>query len=395
VSAQLSSTDDMVFPVILTPAASLNLTVSAPAEIHARTIRLSDGSIPAGVVLFDVDPLFSSACPPGCTTFTSLEIRDAPPGASGPVSIDTSLNSQPILTSNGVGNISRSVTVSAGAALAALQDLVLYPQNHYVELETGAPTVVVRSPLAPVNTATPVVTAAISAISVPTQITAAPLALMSIYGTNFTQVATNLDGFGAYTSLPFKLNGTSVTIAGEPAALVLVAPGQINLQVPADAPSGAQPVVVSNVNGPSPAFAMLVQPVAPNLYNAVVRQNDWSLIGPSNPANAGDILLVYGTGFGQTSPPLNTGVVAPAQPLSYTQLAAVLVNGPNGGGIVPNYYSIAAPGLAGVYIVAFPMPGLVCPAALNSPINATLNVTVGNTVSNMTSIVANCAGSTH
>ena len=107
--AQLSSTDDMVFPVILTPDPSLNLTVSAPAAFHARTVRAPDGSIPAGVVLFDVDPLFSGGCPPGCTTFTSLEIRDAAAGTIGPVSIDTSLNSQPILTSNGVGNIWRSV----------------------------------------------------------------------------------------------------------------------------------------------------------------------------------------------------------------------------------------------------------------------------------------------
>jgi len=379
VRAQLSSTDDMVFPVILTPSPSLNLTVSAPANIHARTIRLIDGSIPAGVMLFDVDPLFSSACPPGCTTFTSLEIRDAAAGGSGPVSIDTSLNSQPILTSNGVGNISRSVTVTAGAALAALQDLVLFPENHYVELETGAPALVVRSPLAPVDTDVPVVTAAISAISDPAQTIAAPLALMSVYGSNFTKVATNLDGFGVYTSLPFKLNGTSVTIAGEPAALVLVAPGQINLQVPVGVPPGLQSVVVSNVNGPSATFSIPVQPVAPNLYNAVVRQNDWSLIGPSNPANAGDILLVYGTGFGQTSPPLNTGAVAPSQPFSFTQPATVTVAGT--GATV--YYSLAAPGQAGVYIVAFQMPALP-----GLPSNVTLQIAIGGASSNLMSFSA-------
>ena len=261
--AQLSSTDDMVLPIILTPDPSLNLAVSAPAAIHARTVRLIDGSIAAGVVIFDVDPLFSSACPPGCTTFTSLEIRDAPMGASGSVSIDTSLNSQPILTSNGVGNIWRSVPVTAGAALTALRDLVLFPENHYVELETGAPSLTVRSQLAPVNTNVPVMTAAISAISDPTRTTAAPLALMSIYGTNFTKVATNLDGFGAYTSLPFALNGTSVTVAGEPAALVLVAPGQINLEVPSGVPSGLEPVVVSNVNGPSQRFRCWSSPPRP------------------------------------------------------------------------------------------------------------------------------------
>ena len=54
------------------------------------------------------------------------------------MSIDTSLNSQPVLTSNGVGNLSRSVLVTTGTALTALQDLVLFPENHYVELETGA-----------------------------------------------------------------------------------------------------------------------------------------------------------------------------------------------------------------------------------------------------------------
>jgi uncharacterized protein (TIGR03437 family) len=354
--AQLSSTDDMVFPMILTADPSLNLTVSAPAAIHARTIRLIDGSIPAGVILFDVDPLFSTTCPPGCTTFTSLEIRDAAMGKSGSVSIDTGLNSQPILTSNGAGNIWRMVTLTAGPALAALQDLVLFPENHYVELETGAPSLIVRSQLAPPLTATPVVTAAISAISDPTRTTAAPLALMSIYGTNFTKVATNLDGFGAYTSLPFALNGTSATVAGEPAALVLVAPGQINLQVPAGIDAGMQPVVVRNVNGPSQAFSMPVAAIAPNLYNLVVRQNDWSLIGPTNPANAGNILLVYGTGFGQTSPPLNTGAVAPSQPFYTAGTASAQIAGQGAYAFQDAYYSLAAPGLARVYIVAFQLP---------------------------------------
>jgi uncharacterized protein (TIGR03437 family) len=275
------------------------------------------------------------------------------------------------------------VTVTAGPALAALQDLVLNPENHYVELETGAPSVIVRSQLAASITDAPVVTAAISAISDPTQITAAPLALMSIYGTNFTKVGTNLDGLGAYTSLPYTLNGTSATVAGQPAPLMLVSPGQINLQVPANIASGLQPVVVTSVNGPSAAFSMPVDPIAPELYNAVVRQSDWSLIGPSNPANAGDILLVYATGFGQTTPPLNSGVVAPSQPLSSTQPAAVLVDGTNATTV---YYSLAAPGLAGVYIVAFQMPVFVSSVTGSAPTNVMLQVTVGGARSNTISI---------
>ena len=129
---------------------------------------------------------------------------------------------------------------------------------------------------------------------------------------------------------------------------------------------------------------MLVQPTAPNLYNVVVRQNDWSLIGPSNPAHAGDILLVYATGLGQTAPPLNTGAVAPSQPFSFTQPATVTVAGTV---VMTTYYSLAAPGLAGVDIVAFQMPGVPSPTP-NVPSNVTLQITVSGASSNVTSIPA-------
>ena len=132
------------------------------------------------------------------------------------------------------------------------------------------------------------------------------------------------------------MNGTSATIASEPAPLILVSPSQINLQVPANVPSGLQPVVVTNVNGESVAFSMPVAPVAPELYNAVVRQSNWTLVGPSNPAEPSEILLVYATGLGQTTPPLNAGVVAPSQPFSNT-LPATVVVGPTD---VHVYYSL-------------------------------------------------------
>ena len=54
------------------------------------------------------------------------------------------------------------------------------------------------------------------------------------------------------------------------------------------------------------------------------------------------------------------------------------------------YYSLAAPGLAGVYLVAFQMPSVTHPVGLCTFFNLPLQVAVGATLSNVTSFPSVC-----
>jgi uncharacterized protein (TIGR03437 family) len=186
--------------------------------------------------------------------------------------------------------------------------------------------------------------------------TVAPGGLISIFGTNLVKVATDLSGWAGRV-LPSALNGTSVTIGGKNAAILYVGPGQINAQVPVDVPAGQQAVVVKNTVGPSSSFNVTVAATAPAIFfaptAAVLKNADFSLVGPGNAARAGDVILVYCTGLGATSATLATGTLVPATTTANTTAAVTATMGGNPATVV---YAIASPGFAGLYQVAITVP---------------------------------------
>ena len=103
-----------------------------------------------------------------------------------------------------------------------------------------------------------------------------------------------------------------MTIGGKNAAILYVGPGQINAQVPVDVPAGQQAVVVKSVVGTSASFNVTVAATAPAIFfsaagAAVLKNADFSVVSATNPAKAGDVILVYCTGLGATSASLATG----------------------------------------------------------------------------------------
>jgi uncharacterized protein (TIGR03437 family) len=86
---------------------------------------------------------------------------------------------------------------------------------------------------------------------------------------------------------------------------------QINFQVPFEAASN---VVEIRYQGFS-TFAF-PQTAAPGVFllsdgaAAVEHSSDYSLVTPSNPAHAGEVIIVYATGLGKVSPPVVSGVAA-------------------------------------------------------------------------------------
>jgi uncharacterized protein (TIGR03437 family) len=145
-------------------------------------------------------------------------------------------------------------------------------------------------------------------------------ALVSIYGSNFTPLS--YDDWGKSITngrLPAELDGISVTIGGKPAYINAVTPGQINVQAP-DVGNGTVQVVVTTPGGASSAFTVSSQLYSPAFFpwpgnQPVATHADYSLAAkdgtfPSTstvPAKPGEVIILWGTGFGPTTPVVPAG----------------------------------------------------------------------------------------
>jgi uncharacterized protein (TIGR03437 family) len=187
---------------------------------------------------------------------------------------------------------------------------------------------------------------------------------------------TNLAGTtGTWTSaeivngkLPTQLDNVSVTVDGQAAAVYYVSPTQINVQVPSDSNSGSVPVVVTNQGQASTAFTVNLLSETPAFFlwsnkYAVTTRQDFSLVGPTTlfpgsttPAKPGDVVILWGTGFGATTPTLASGQLVPSTQLySVTNPPTITV-----GGVQATVYGAAlAPGFAGLYQIAIQIPATV------------------------------------
>ena len=199
--------------------------------------------------------------------------------------------------------------------------------------------------------------------------------LVSIFGTDLAsavaQAGANPRGF-----LPTVLEGTEVKFGGVSAALLFVSPNQINAQVP-DGVSGNVAVTVTTVSGgTSLAEAVNVRDVSPGIF--VATKLDFSLIQPSNPVAVGDLIILWTTGLGEATPPVEAGRLAPpAPPVSVPNATPTATMD----GISATVFSTAlSPGFAGLEQVAVEVPSGVGSGA------AAVELTLGGRTANVIQI---------
>ncbi len=379
IRAQLRPTDQMRFPVQMSTAnevpAITGLDASATAAVQVNTVRAADGTVQAGFVRYDVNHRF-----PGQTEFTGLHVHDGAAGVNGPVRLNSGLSgANSVKTDAGSGNIFRQFNVTDDLGLATLNSLVATPSQHYLNLHsTVNPGGVVRNQLQAARTAAPAIGVVIGAVGDASAVNSAPGGLISIFGANLAEVPTDLSGWLS-TRLPNKLNGVEVSIGGRAAPILAVSGSEILAQVPLETPLGPQPVSVSVNGASSNALSLGTIANAPAIFfftsgGVIVRNSDFTVITAENPARAGDILVMFLTGMGQTTPPLRTGELAPVAPLANTAAVTVTIGGQN----AEVLYSLATPGLAGVYQTAVRVPAGV--SAGSVPVVARMGAGVSNTV---------------
>jgi len=193
----------------------------------------------------------------------------------------------------------------------------------------------------------------------------------SIFGSNLAGTTAIWTG-----NFPITLGGTSVTVDNKPAYLSYVSATQINFQMPDDGKTGSVQVVVTNSGGNATSSVTLAQ-FAPSfsLLDAmhvagIILRSDGSgaygggtydILGPTGTslgyktvaAKAGDVLELFGVGFGPTSPvvPAGAAYAGAAQTTSAVQLTI------NNIAVTPSFSGITSAGLYQLNVGPLP-PGL-------------------------------------
>lgn len=169
---------------------------------------------------------------------------------------------------------------------------------------------------------------------------------ITIYGDHLsatTRLWTAADFVG--NRLPVILDGVSVKVNGKDAPVYFISPTQINALAPSDSALGSVRVTVTNAQGTSAAAAATLQTYLPGFflfdpenrrYLAAVHANG-AFLGKSGlfgsaattqPAKPGEIISLFGTGFGPTSPAVLTDeIFAGAAPLAIPGQLTIQIGG--------------------------------------------------------------------
>jgi uncharacterized protein (TIGR03437 family) len=175
--------------------------------------------------------------------------------------------------------------------------------------------------------------------------------------------------------LPTQLTANNVRVLfnGQPVPLYFASDGQINIQIPYNAPLGTNELRVERSGEPGRRISVQVVDRAPRLlrlgiddYGIVQNPDDTTLAVPAGilpgavtrPARVNDVIVIYAVGLGPTSPEAGTGAAAPTNPLARVNGARVRFGPSFAGGVFvdPEYVGLA-PGFVGLYQINVRVPG--------------------------------------
>jgi uncharacterized protein (TIGR03437 family) len=209
----------------------------------------------------------------------------------------------------------------------------------------------------------------------------APGGLITLFGTQMSPV--NLAS--SEMPLPTALADSCLTVNGLPVPILFVSPNQINAQMPFET-VGNVSMILRTPGGSSDTYNLQVVPGAPSVFRSgvagpvtdiptIIRDSNGELVTDSDPIHRNDILVIFLTGLGVTSPAVPTGMPSPLNPL------AIALTKPSvtiGGMQLPLSYYGLAPGEVGVYQINVRVPANV-PTGISVP----LAISQGNYTSSM------------
>ena len=166
--------------------------------------------------------------------------------------------------------------------------------------------------------------------------------------------------------LPTTLYGLQVRFGTTAGALYYVSPGQINVQVPLTA-TGSETVITVYYNGAVVATKTCkTSAQAPGIFMygkaPIITAPNGALVSmpgfaPVEVGPTGAYIVLYGSGFGPTSPAFFPGEPAPLTPLLLYKLLSTLVSAKLDGKEITVSYIGLTPGSVGLYQMNILIPG--------------------------------------
>jgi uncharacterized protein (TIGR03437 family) len=198
---------------------------------------------------------------------------------------------------------------------------VVYPNRTTATYTYDASGNLLRKLVAPAATGTPPAPSNGGVVNAASEqgTTVAPGEIVAIFGTGIGP--TTLANYSITPANFFDTlaGNTTVLFDGIPAPLIYASAGQTAAIVPYSVAGQASTLMVVNYQGlASPPLKLNIAPSAPGLFsadssgtgNGAILNQDSSINSPSNPAARGSIIVLYGTGEGQTNPPGVNGRIA-------------------------------------------------------------------------------------
>jgi uncharacterized protein (TIGR03437 family) len=226
-----------------------------------------------------------------------------------------------------------------------------------------------------------------------------PNSWITIQGSNLASTIDTWDKAIVGGKLPIVLDGVGVKVGGQDAYIYYISPNQINALAP-NIGTGSVSVTVTTANGTSTAATAISSTVGPAFFTwpnsqPVATHNGDNSGGSSawavkngtfakvtnTPAKPGEVIILWGTGFGPTNPVAPLGVQVPSDKVYYT---ATPVTVTIGGTSADVYATALSPGFAGLYQVVVTVPPTMANgdfpliAKINGQSSPTLTLTVHN-----------------
>lgn len=162
----------------------------------------------------------------------------------------------------------------------------------------------------------------------------APGSWIEIYGDNLFAGPAQGWTLSQFTDgvAPTSVAGVTVSVGGTAAFIDFVSVNQVNALIPSNAPAGASSLRLTNANGTSDSYPIYINAtepgvLAPSTFTVNGKQYIGALFSdgttfvlpanaipgvPSRPARAGDVLTIYGVGFGPVSGGFTAGTIVTA-----------------------------------------------------------------------------------
>jgi uncharacterized protein (TIGR03437 family) len=360
-SIQITNSGSGTLAWTATSSASwLSVSPSSGTATSTLTVSVSPGSLTAGTYNGNVQIASTGASNTPLSVAVTLTVTQSPPalavtpqsltfnytvGGSAPAAQSVSI------TNAGAGALSWTATsndywlvlsATSGSAPSTLS-VSINPANLAAGTYTSA--VPITASGATGSPASAAITLVVQGAQPAPNITAAGNAgsfqanfasatWISIFGTNLSTVTYTWQASDFSNGLlPTSLQGVSVTVDGIPAYIDYISPTQINALVPDDANTGPVQVQVTTAKQASNSLSVQKNQFSPAFFTidngayVAALHADYTLVGSANllpgvttlPAQPGETILLYGTGFGPTNPPLLTDqLVATPSPLANT-----------------------------------------------------------------------------